>query len=87
MAAVIDTESGEEIIFGNDVDIDDIIWMGPQPLMEEKAKLVGVDKTAPFSKLAEYIGKQTVERFISFRRIDMQTRYCCTNCLLFRLRR
>lgn len=58
LAAVIDTESGEEIIFGNDVDIDDIIWMGPQPLMEEKAKLVGVDKTAPLSKLAEYIGKQ-----------------------------
>ena len=30
-AAIIDIESGEEIIFGNDVDIDDIIWMGPQP--------------------------------------------------------
>lgn len=58
LAAVIDTESGEEVIFGNDVDIDDIIWMGPQPLMAEKAKLVGVDKTAPLSKLAEYIGKQ-----------------------------
>ena len=58
LAAVIDTERGEEFIFGNDVDIDDIIWMGPQPLMAEKAKLVGVDKTAPLSKLAEYIGKQ-----------------------------
>ena len=58
LAAVIDTESGEEVIFGNDVDIDDIIWMGPQPLMAEKAKLVGVEKTAPFAKLAEYIDKQ-----------------------------
>ena len=30
-AAVLDAATGEEIIFGNDVDIDDIIWMGPQP--------------------------------------------------------
>ena len=36
-AAIIDVESGEEIIFGNDVDIDDIIWMGPQPAVKDKA--------------------------------------------------
>ena len=44
LAAVIDLESGEEIIFGNDVDIDDIIWMGPQPLISDKAASVGVSK-------------------------------------------
>ena len=26
LAAVLDIDSGEEILFGNDVDIDDIIW-------------------------------------------------------------
>lgn len=31
LAAVIDPQSGEEIIFGNDVTMDDVIWMGPQP--------------------------------------------------------
>ena len=53
LAAVIDAETGEEIIFGDDVDIDDIIWMGPQPLIADQAADVGVAKTAPFAKLAD----------------------------------
>ena len=52
LAAVIDAESGEEWIFGDDVDIDDIIWMGPQPLIADQAATVGVAKTAPFARLA-----------------------------------
>ena len=35
LAAVIDFDNGEEYLFGDDVDIDDIIWMGPQPKMNE----------------------------------------------------
>ena len=57
LAAVIDLDSGEEIIFGNDVDIDDIIWMGPQPAMKDKAEKVGIGKVMPFGLLAEYISK------------------------------
>ena len=53
LAAVIDAETGEETIFGNDVDIDDIIWMGPQPLIADQAAEVGVARTAPFAKLAD----------------------------------
>ena len=53
LAAVLDVESGEEILFGNDVDIDDIIWMGPQPLLADQAAEVGVNRTAPFAKLAD----------------------------------
>ena len=56
-AAIIDVESGEEIIFGNDVDIDDIIWMGPQPLVKEKALSIGISKTLPYSQLSKYIQK------------------------------
>ena len=29
MAAVLDIDSGAETLFANDVEIDDIIWMGP----------------------------------------------------------
>ena len=57
LAAIIDLESGEEIIFGNDVDIDDIILMGPQPLISEKAQKVGVTKTYPLAHLDEFVGK------------------------------
>ncbi|MEN6619282.1 MAG: aminopeptidase P family protein [Rikenellaceae bacterium] len=57
LAAIIDVESGEEIIFGNDVSLDDIIWMGPQPAIKDKAEKVGVAKTLPFTDLEKYIGK------------------------------
>lgn len=57
LAAVIDAETGEEIIFGNDVSIDDIIWMGPQPAMVERAQRVGVNNVKPYTSLEEYISK------------------------------
>lgn len=57
LAATIDTETGEEIIFGNDVSMDDIIWMGPQISMKEKAEKVGVKKTEPYKNLQTVIDK------------------------------
>lgn len=54
-AGVVDVDSGEEYIFGNDVDMDDIIWMGPQPSVKDMAARVGVRQTAPFAKLGEYL--------------------------------
>src|SRR5665647_1229018 len=50
LAAVIDIDSGEEIIFGDNVSIEDIIWMGPQIPLKEKAEMVGVVKTESFNK-------------------------------------
>lgn len=47
LAGVIDTGSGEEIIFGDDVSIEDIIWMGPQIALKEKAEKVGIIRTEP----------------------------------------
>ena len=47
MAALLDVESGEQILFGNDVDIDDFIWMGPQESVKEKAATIGIEKSEP----------------------------------------
>jgi len=55
LAAVIDTQSGEEILFGDDVDMEDIIWMGPQISLKEKAEKVGISKTGPYKGLKETI--------------------------------
>ncbi len=55
LAGVIDFDSGVDYIFGDDVDIEDIIWMGPQVPLKENAKKVGVENTSPFSKLFEFI--------------------------------
>jgi Xaa-Pro aminopeptidase len=50
-AAVMDFDSGTDIIFGNDFDLDDIIWMGPQPAVSEIAKKAGISVSFPFSQL------------------------------------
>ncbi len=58
-AAVLDLDSGDECLYGNDVDIDDIIWMGPQPSVASKGALVGCGKTLPlasfFADVAEAV--------------------------------
>jgi Xaa-Pro aminopeptidase len=54
-AGLMDFESGKDLIFGNDCDIDDIIWMGPQPTVRELALKCGVVDTAPMAKLEETI--------------------------------
>ncbi|MCX6326492.1 MAG: aminopeptidase P family protein [Bacteroidia bacterium] len=50
-AGVMDFDSGEDRIFGNDTDIDDIIWMGPQPTVKDLSLKCGVTDTAPLTKL------------------------------------
>ena len=51
MAAVIDLDSGEETLYADDVEIGDIIWMGPQPSVASKAEKAGVGKSAPYGAL------------------------------------
>ena len=45
-AALMDLDSGDEVIYGDDVEIGDIIWMGPQPSVESRAAAVGAGKSA-----------------------------------------
>ncbi|MBP5709316.1 MAG: aminopeptidase P N-terminal domain-containing protein, partial [Bacteroidales bacterium] len=52
---VMDFDSGKDYIFANDVDIDDIIWMGVQPSVKELALRCGVRNTAPLAKVSEFI--------------------------------
>jgi len=54
---IIDVDSGEEYMFGNDVDIDDIIWMGELPTMKDFAGKNGVKNTAPSQKADDFIEK------------------------------
>ncbi len=52
---VIDVDNNRDWIYANDVDIEDIIWMGPQKSVADQASLVGVDATAPLAKLSQAI--------------------------------
>ncbi len=67
VAGAMDAESGEEYLFGDDVTMDDIIWMGPQPSMKELAAEIGVANSAPYAKLKELVQKaQKQNRTIHF---------------------
>jgi Xaa-Pro dipeptidase len=66
-AGLMDFDSGKDWIFGNDVDIDDIIWVGPQPSVKDLAAKCGVTNTAPLSKLEEAIADaRSKKRIIHF---------------------
>ena len=54
-AGIIDLNEDKEIIFGNDFEIDDIVWMGPQPKVKDLAEQVGVKNTKPYNKLINYL--------------------------------
>ncbi len=51
LAAVIDVDNHHQIIFGDDFTIDDIVWLGPQTTIAERARLSGIEETQPMVKL------------------------------------
>lgn len=57
LVAVIDIDENREIIFGNEMSIDDIVWMGRQQTIQEKTNLVGISKLQPFSEVFTYINQ------------------------------
>ena len=57
MAAVLDVDDGTETLFADDVEIGDIIWMGPQPSVASKGAAVGIAATAPYAALDAVVKK------------------------------
>lgn len=45
LAAICDVDAGEDILYGDDLEIDDIIWMGEHPTISELSGSVGVEKS------------------------------------------
>lgn len=58
---IIDLDNDKDYVFSNDVDIEDIIWMGPQPTVASQAAEVGVDNTAPYTELAGFLAAHIKE--------------------------
>lgn len=55
IAATLDAETGEAILYMDELTMDDIIWMGNQPSVSDQAATVGVTKVMPVSKLASVV--------------------------------
>ena len=54
-AAIIDLDSAAQTIYADDVDIDDVIWSGPQPSVRSIAEGVGVTDSAPAAAFGEAV--------------------------------
>lgn len=55
MAVLFDLDENKEILFGENASIDDIIWTGPQPLVQELAESVGIAASANAATLASLL--------------------------------
>jgi len=58
LVGVIDIDKDEEWLFGDDIDVEDIVWMGFTPSVADLAAEVGITKTAPMSALTSAISHQ-----------------------------
>ncbi|MEJ7560592.1 MAG: aminopeptidase P family protein [Pedobacter sp.] len=57
LAVVIDLEEDKTILFGDEMSMDDIVWMGRQKTLREKAAEVGLAEVAPVSALTDLLAK------------------------------
>lgn len=57
LAAIIDLDQDVEYLFGDNIDIEDIIWMGTLPSIEERAASAGVSAIRPSKDLIPFIRK------------------------------
>ncbi len=57
LVGLIDVDSGEEMLFGDDFTVEDIIWTGPQPTLHELGAQVGILATFPMAALEERLRK------------------------------
>lgn len=55
LIGMIDIDKNQEIIFGNDLTIDDIVWMGVKPTINERASQVDISATYALNKLESII--------------------------------
>jgi Xaa-Pro aminopeptidase len=70
--AVIDVDNNKEIIFGDELTIDAIVWMGTQPTLREKGESIGISDIRPSKDVAAYLQnarqqKQTIHYLPTYR--------------------
>lgn len=62
LVAIIDIDNNNEIIFGNDISVEDIIWSGPLESLAHQAESIGVLKTLPTLSITEKIKNALSEK-------------------------
>ncbi len=54
---VLDLDTGHDVLYGEDVSLDDIIWTGVQPTIRDIAERSGIDRCGTISDLQHYISE------------------------------
>lgn len=72
LSAVIDIDNNRDIIFGDELTIDDIVWMGTQPTLHEKSEAAGIKEVLPVADIVSYLkkalaSKQTIHYLPTYR--------------------
>ena len=62
LVGVIDIDNDEEWLFGDDIDVEDIVWMGFTPSVKMLAFEVGIAHTAPLSAIGNVICNKSGNR-------------------------
>ncbi len=55
LIGIIDIDNDEEWLLGDDIEVEDIVWMGFTPSVSDLAAEVGIQKTAPLSQLSKIV--------------------------------
>jgi Xaa-Pro aminopeptidase len=55
LAFILDIDNDKEYLLGNELTIDDIIWMGNLPSLKERAAEVGIETVCPLSQLSTLV--------------------------------
>lgn len=66
LIGLIDIDNDKEFIFGNDLTIDDIVWMGVHPTLSERGIAVGIEHTGSISDFENYIESARKSKKIHF---------------------
>lgn len=54
-AAILDIDSGREILFGKEQSLDDVIWSGPQATLQNRAERIGIAEAVSTSGLGSLL--------------------------------
>ncbi len=57
LVGIIDADTGEEALYGDDFTVEDIIWTGPQPTLHDLGAQVGIASTFPLAALEARLRK------------------------------
>ena len=61
LAGILDCETGDDILFGNDLTVEDFVWMGPQPSIAAQSLQVGVTQSGDIASLINLLESSTAK--------------------------